>query len=151
MKRVSLAGITGLAGLVLAIVALGPVSAEKLPEGEQGGRPLSADLTGGAEIPPGDPDGTGFASVTLNPGQGTVCFNITVENIATATLAHIHRGDSTVAGPPVVNFNVPVNGLSGCVSADAALIKEIMKNPSDFYVNVHNADFPSGAVRGQLE
>ena len=26
----------------------------------------------------------------------------------------------------------------------------INRNPSAFYVNVHNGDFPNGAVRGQL-
>jgi hypothetical protein len=30
------------------------------------------------------------------------------------------------------------------------LIKELRKSPDQFYVNVHNADFPPGALRGQL-
>jgi hypothetical protein len=29
-------------------------------------------------------------------------------------------------------------------------MKRIRQNPENFYVNVHNADFPDGAVRGQL-
>jgi hypothetical protein len=36
------------------------------------------------------------------------------------------------------------------VSASRELILEILQNPEGFYVNVHNADFPAGAVRGQL-
>jgi hypothetical protein len=32
-----------------------------------------------------------------------------------------------------------------------ATAQEILANPEDFYVNVHNAEHPSGAVRGQLE
>jgi hypothetical protein len=30
------------------------------------------------------------------------------------------------------------------------LAKNILKNPSFHYVNVHNAEFPNGALRGQL-
>lgn len=118
-----------------------------------GGRPLNAMLTGGAEVPgPGDPDGRGKAHITLNQGQGKVCFKLMVQDIAPATASHIHRGTADVAGPPVVGLTPPTSGTSrGCVSGvDQDLIKEIRQNPSGFYVNVHNADFPAGALRGQL-
>jgi hypothetical protein len=36
------------------------------------------------------------------------------------------------------------------VEVDRAEAKEILKNPADYYVNVHNAEFPLGALRGQL-
>jgi hypothetical protein len=120
---------------------------------DQGGRPLSAALTGAAEVPgPGDTDGSGTVGITLNQGQGQVCFEITVSNIAAATVAHIHEGAVGQAGPPVVTLTPPpTNGSSkNCVSADKELIKRIRQNPESFYVNVHNADFPDGAVRGQL-
>jgi hypothetical protein len=57
-----------------------------------------------------------------------------------------------VAGPPVVTLEpLTAEGQSkGCVSAEADVIKEIRQNPAGFYVNVHNAEFPDGAVRGQL-
>ena len=138
--------------LVLAItVSVGllmlnsPVSA--------GGRPLDTTLTGAAEVPgPGDPDGSGTAHITLNQGQGEVCFELTVQDIAPATAAHIHRGTADVAGPVVVGLAPPTDGSSsGCVTGvDRDLIKAIRQNPSDYYVNVHNADFPPGALRGQL-
>ncbi len=119
-----------------------------------GGRPLSADLWGANEVPgPGDPDGSGWTRVTLNQGQGEVCFQISVANIMLpATGAHIHRGGPTVAGPVVVALTSPdASGTSaGCVSADSGLIKEIRQNPDAFYVNVHTTDYPAGAVRGQL-
>jgi hypothetical protein len=116
-----------------------------------GGRPLSTSLSGAAEVPgPGDPDGTGMAHITLNQGQGQICFDITVENIEPATAAHIHLGDADESGPVVVNFMIDTNGLSGCVHADAQLIKQIRQNPDAYYVNVHNAEYPGGAVRGQL-
>ena len=121
---------------------------------DDSGRKLTTALTGAAEVPgPGDPDGTGTASIRLNQGQKQVCFELSVSAIATATAAHIHRGSSTVAGPVVVTLTAPAGGTSsGCVdNVSEELIKEIRQHPENFYVNVHNADFPGGAVRGQLD
>jgi hypothetical protein len=118
----------------------------------QGGRPLATALIGAEEVPgPGDSDGSGEASITLNHGQGQICWTLSVEGIATATAAHIHRGASGVAGPVVVPLTAPAEGTSeGCVDADRDLIKAILQDPDQFYVNVHNAEFPQGAIRGQL-
>jgi CHRD domain len=119
---------------------------------DPGGRPFSTTLTGAAEVPgPGDPDGTGEATLTLNQGEALICFQLSVTDIAPATAAHIHVGAEGVAGPVVVGLSPPTTGFSsGCVSADPELIKIIRKNPENYYVNVHNAQFPAGAVRGQL-
>lgn len=119
---------------------------------EQGGRPLTTTLTGAAEVPgPGDPDGTGTASITLNHGQGEVCYELTVDKIATANAAHIHSGAVDKAGPPIATLTPPAEGSSkGCVALDKDKIKDVIQNPANYYVNVHNAEFPDGAVRGQL-
>jgi len=135
-----------LLALLLAAFAL-PAAA-----GEPGGRPLYATMTGANEVPgPGDPDGSGIATFTLNQGQGVICYTLEVWDIEPATAAHIHRGTADVAGPVVVPLAAPTEGSSsGCVDVDPALIKEIRQNPEAFYVNVHNATYPPGAVRGQL-
>jgi CHRD domain len=116
------------------------------------GRPLSTTLTGAAEVPgPGDPDGTGEVFMTINSGQGLVCFQLSVADIAPATAAHIHIGPVGVAGPVVVPLPPPTSGFSSaCVSADHELLRDIIHDPANYYVNVHNASFPAGAVRGQL-
>ena len=138
-----LAAITGAA--LLATAALGGVA-------QAGGRPLTALLSGAAEVPgPGDPDGTGTARITVNPGLGQICFSLTVTNIAPATAAHIHEAPAGEAGPVVVGLTPPTGGsASGCVVVDRAQALAILQNPSAYYVNVHNAPYPGGAVRGQL-
>jgi hypothetical protein len=55
-----------------------------------------------------------------------------------------------VNGPVIVDFSSLLPGGDGCVSANRDLIKEIRKNPEQFYFNVHTGEFPGGAVRGQL-
>lgn len=119
---------------------------------QDGGRPFSTSLNGAAEVPgPGDPDGRGRAELRINPGQGQVCFTLTVSGIGTPTAAHIHRAVAGQAGPIVVTLTAPSGGSSkDCVNADRELLKNIVQNPSNYYVNVHNADFPAGAIRGQL-
>jgi hypothetical protein len=116
------------------------------------GRPLSTTLTGAAEVPgPGDPDGSGEVFMTLNHGQGEICYQLSVSDIAPATAAHIHVGPAGVAGPVVVGLVAPTSGVSSaCASVDRDLIKAITHDPSNYYVNVHNAPFPAGAIRGQL-
>ena len=143
--------------VIVALVALGVLAAVGVAgatlatEGSQGGRPLHATVLPGNQVPPTASNGSGTALVTLNQGQGEVCWDITVSNLTTPViLAHIHQGAAGTNGPIVVDFMEPVNGLNGCVHADAALIKAIRQNPAGYYVNVHTTMFPAGEVRGQL-
>ncbi len=112
---------------------------------------LQADLTGAAEVPgPGDPDGSGEASMDL-VGDGLLCLRIHVRGIQTPMAAHIHEGGPGVAGPVVVTLPTPsFNTAFGCVDIDPVLFDDIVANPGDYYVNVHNEGFPAGAVRGQI-
>ncbi len=73
--------------------------------------------------------------------------------------AHIHKGARGTNGPVVVNLAWPQDGQAGdCLSETTAgkfvnggNVKDILANPQDYYVNVHNSANPSGAVRGQLQ
>ena len=119
----------------------------------QGGQELTAVLTGAVEVPPGDLDGTGNATVRLTPGMGRLCFTISVSNIQLpASAAHVHVGGLGVAGNVVVPLTAPgADGKSsGCVNVVRTLVAAILGNPSGYYVNVHTTDHPAGAVRGQL-
>jgi hypothetical protein len=141
------AGAALLAGSITAapLVAVPAMAAD-------GGRPLSATLTGAAEVPTsGDPDGIGSASVRVNVGKKQVCVDLTVSGIAPALAAHIHEAPAGIAGPVVVPLDAPTTGTSSnCYSITRQLAKEILKDPADYYVNVHNAAYPAGALRGQL-
>jgi hypothetical protein len=107
------------------------------------------DLLGANEVGGGDPDGVGSARVSFDQ-SGMVCFDVRVDDIAPVTLAHIHAAPAGVNGPVVVDFVVPSNGLRNCVQASLDVLSAIRDNPAGYYVNVHTADFPGGALRGQL-
>ncbi len=115
------------------------------------GSMLWSSMDGSQETGMGDPDGTGWAEFTLNSGQGTIEYTLHVENIDPATAAHIHIAPAGVSGPVVVPLTAPSTGMStGIATVDKELIKAIRKDPSAYYVNVHNPAYPAGAVRGQL-
>jgi hypothetical protein len=150
-----------LALAALAALALaGAASAARLDGADHGGRPLSTVLTGEQEVDPvtgvvgvGDPDGSGTATITINPGQEEVCWEIRAKDITLpAAAAHIHEGAAGIAGPVVVGLTPPdASGFSsGCATLEREEALEILKNPEDYYVNVHTSDFPNGAIRGQL-
>jgi hypothetical protein len=109
-------------------------------------------LTGAAEVPgPGDNDGSGTVTLTFNPDKGEVCYELSVTKLQEATAAHIHAGAVGKEGPVTVGLEPPKAGtVTGCKSADPTVIRTIMQNPANYYVNVHTTDFPKGAVRGQL-
>jgi hypothetical protein len=132
--------------IVMTVLALASIAAD-------GGRTFTTTMTGAAEVPPGDPDASGTATITLNYGQSQVCWEIMVSDITLpATAAHIHEAPAGVAGPVVVPLSAPdASGFSsGCATVDRGLIKDIIQNPEEYYVNVHNVDYPTGALRGQL-
>lgn len=124
-----------------------------------GGRPLATTLSGAEEVPSGagDPDGTGTAELTLNAGQEEVCYELTWANLdGTVENAHIHEAPAGVNGPPVVPLFLGesfagTGSDSDCVAAARGVIREILNDPSGFYVNIHDDVRTGGAIRGQLD
>lgn len=95
----------------------------------------------------GDLDGSGTARLWVNPGKSRVCWKIRVAKVDPISAAHIHVGSSTTTGPVVVPLN-PYTG--GCTTVTRDLALALIKSPGSYYVNVHNAPYPAGALRGQL-
>lgn len=142
---------------LLILFSLTLSAARSAPLAETGGRHVfTTRLSGAAEVPgPGDPDGKGFARITLSmeDGQPVVCWSIRVKDILLpATGAHIHAGPAGVAGPIVVPLTPPDESgrSSGCTEVSHEVHMALHTQTDQYYVNVHNSDYPAGAVRGQL-
>lgn len=132
---------------------------------------LTAGLNGEKEVSSegekgvGDPNGRGEAVVRIRVDRQRACFSLSWRGIRAPSMAHIHEGDADTAGPIVIALfmtgeegalgdqDLPetLNSAGGCATGvDRALLRQIRNNPRDFYVNIHNDEFPAGAIRGQL-
>lgn len=97
----------------------------------------------------GDPDGFGIAVLMIDDGftPPQISWNFTVQNITLPLSgAHIHVGAANTTGPVRVDFDAQLSG-TGLPDAD---LTAVLADPTNWYVNLHNADFPAGAIRGQI-
>jgi len=142
--------------LVVAMLGVVAFALLALPAGAQEGRPFNLVLT-----PSGDPDGSGAAVITINPGRQSVCYDITAEGITAPVepapgigSAHIHTHEGGGIAVDLDTVFEPANGgfaSSGCVEdVDRAMLVDILRDPANFYLNVHTAEAPGGAVQADL-
>ena len=117
---------------------------------------FAASLAGEREVgSAGDQDGWGLGVVGVE--AGTVTYYIWVTDISEPTMAHIHAAPAGQSGTVVIDFAAAFTEVApntyaatGRVAAEPGTIAALLDNPAAFYVNVHNADHPAGAVRGQV-
>ena len=147
-RNLFMAGVGTAAALAIATPLMTPSSVATTPALDV--TQLTAELDGASEVPPADPNGVGEAHVFRSASRPQIlCYVLLVDRIGTPTDAHIHRGAEGVVGPVRVPFKAPRTGENaGCVRT--RLAARIVNNPQNWYVNVHNRRFPSGAIRGQL-
>jgi hypothetical protein len=116
----------------------------------------SATLSGASEVDAqgaggkGDADGTGSFSARLVRGKiDQFCYTLTTSGIDEATMAHIHKGEAGANGPVFIGLP-DLDPGEHCLDIDDDRAGALKSKPQAYYVNVHNGDFPGGAVRGQL-
>ena len=140
-------------GVLLVLVTfVAAVSFVVASEQYKQGRMATTTLTGLAEVGHfGDPDGMGIFKFKIDSDQNQFCYELTISNIEAPAAALVHSGTSDVEGASLITLQLPIRGSSkGCVTLPPDKIAELQKNPSHYYVNIQNAEFPTGAIRGQL-
>jgi hypothetical protein len=145
MKPYVMLGAFGALAITITPAAIGATKPLKT-------KTFKATLTGAKEQPgPGDSDGSGTAIITIRGSR--LCYDITMKNINGSSQAHIHKGAKEVAGPVVITLFTSQSTATrrkGCLTPPAAKRKQVKKNSGGWYVNVHNSEFPGGAIRGQM-
>jgi hypothetical protein len=141
-KTVTSLGVAALATLAVAPATVAAPEKEVL---------LESQLSGDQVVQGGDPEGTGTATILVDAKDGVACFDVQTANVDTPISGRIQNGSAGAIGPPVV-FLFENQGASarGCVPADRRALREIGRNPEQYYLNVVNDPFPIGAIRGQL-
>jgi hypothetical protein len=166
------------ARILLAVAALMPCTAlaghlnPVLATDLSGRDEVASDATDRRIV--GDPNGRGEAYVFGIDGDAeTLCYVLLVDQIGEldqapggGRAAHIHEGERGANGPVVAVLAWPQDGqASDCLSegegagtpgvkfptGEVGIVQRILGDPEGFYVNVHNAEYPAGAIRGQLE
>ncbi len=124
-------------------------------------------MTGEAEVDMDGQEGaSAAATLIVDPVAGTITHTVNFSEVdgpfAEAPGYHIHVGADDENGP-VVLFLATGEGLQAAadddgsiitesvVDADAALLRLLVTDSANYYINLHSDDFPGGAVRAQLE
>jgi hypothetical protein len=128
-----------------------------------------ATLLGSNETPPNASTAIGFATITFEAAKDDILYTVTFSGLTVpATIAHIHVGPPGVAGPIVLPFTNmgPPSATSGTFSGtltNADIINQATSGLTDIsqiaaqiqlgnaYANIHDANFPAGEIRGQLD
>ncbi|MFF7886050.1 CHRD domain-containing protein [Streptomyces sp. NPDC020794] len=128
--------------------------------GGGGGTILATSLRGANEVPVqggpavGDKDGAALEFIKVKGDKVSVA--VTWRGTGRPTMLHIHQGAKGTNGGVKIDFTKLLGKIKGhhvvgtVKVKDAALLERLKNDPGAFYANLHTAEFPGGAVRGQL-
>lgn len=134
--------------LLMAPVLLGGAVLAAPLAAQEGRIVLGANLTGDQQPGGGSPTGQGTFRAEVE--DGAFCYTLVQKGLK-PTMAHIHAGAAGTEGKVVLPLEVtnPADG-DMCAALASETLEAILAAPQDYYVNIHTADFPKGAIRGQL-
>lgn len=115
------------------------------------GESVRANMSGDQVAPgPGAPNAVGTANLFVDMRHGILCYRMGYDGISRASAAHIHMGGPGQHGRLAIDLHPESNGDEGCVGADPTALRHLRENPEAFYLQLHTAEYPDGAIRGQL-
>jgi CHRD domain len=111
---------------------------------------LSANLYAEQVVGGGDDDASADWNAEVFT-SGRLCYFLDLEELDNASSVAIHRGAAGEEGAVVIALELPgPEGDEVCVTADTALLAEVVAQPDAFYVQIASSRHSNGAVRGQL-
>lgn len=144
---------------------VGDKSTVDLPPVGDGGETVeySVLLSGSQEMPPVESDGTGDATVLVDPAQAQIVVQLNVSDVTGLTAVHIHVGNVGQTGPVIFTLATaaftnplikvlrptdltlqPSQGVNNFADAMNAI------KAGKAYINVHTTTNPDGEIRGAL-
>jgi hypothetical protein len=125
-----------------------------------GGKPYFTYLDGYSVVPSGSGDlsSNGTVTININSGKGRLCYDFRLFLFFgdfPPTGAGINQAPPGKNGPEVIDIPAPVpppdsTHATGCVNADRSVLRDLSRNPADYYAIVYTDQFPGGALRGQF-
>ncbi len=142
------------------LVFAGPASAagDTATSYEYGHGQFSVPLTGDEVRDGGDRNGDAVARLDLDPENERICYVVTWRGLeGDVTDFHIHSGPRRSDGPVFVDlfndrhFDGERGTVAECVHGNRSKIRDIIDEPSDYYLMLHTTAHHAGALRGQLD
>ena len=135
-------------GLIVTLIVFIAAVSFVLAAQQEKGHTFNIQLSGATEL---NTDGKGLLKLNLKPSQHKICYELSASNVATVSSIQVHSGGIYRVGPMVLEMKTATQDLmKGCQNLDPELAMDIIHTPENYCVTIVNAEFPHGALRGQI-